>query len=340
MYSSNSSPPWDRLLHILNALNAQRNVNSVVLAEEMGVSERTVKRYIRYMRDDLGVGIIWEPTSRSYFCERPHDYLPFLRISGEEAFSLTLARKTFAAWQGTALGKILNSVLDKVGQVVGGAVSVPVSEIQPLLSAPQIGREHDREHTWLISLLEAVRRKKELKIRYKKPSSNRAENRTVWPLHLAYMDHLWVLVSWDPIKGEPRKFLLNRMETVEKSHNTFHPPSDFDLHDYLKNSFGRFTGDEVIEVKIHFDKVVAPFIRERIWHRNQQIEELPDGEIHAHFEVNHLLDIQRWVLSWGSHAEVLKPEKLRTRISKEINVLTKKYEQTRPQGQVLSPQIW
>ncbi len=340
MHSSNSSPSWDRLLHILNALNAQRNVTSVVLAEEMGVSERTVKRYISYMRNDLGVEIIWEPTSRSYYCPRIPEYLPLLRISGEEAFALTLANRTFAAWQGSALGKILNSALAKVGQVAGGAVSVPVSEIQPLLSAPQIGGEYDREHAWFGSLLEAVRRKRVLKIRYKKPTSNRAENRTVWPLHLAFMDHQWVLVFWDPNKEEPRKFLLNRMEAVEKTHHSFHAPLGFDLHGYLKNSFGRFTGDDVIEVKIHFDKVVAPFIRERLYHSSQQIEELPDGEIHALFKVNHLMDIQRWVHSWGSHAEVLKPEKLRAQIAKEIKVLTKKYEQTRPQGQVLSPQMW
>ena len=206
MHSSNSSPPLDRLLHILNALNAQRNVNSVVLAEEMGVSERTVKRYISYMRNDLGVEIIWEPTSRSYFCEETQECLPLLHISGEEAFSLALARKTFASWQGSALGKALNSVLAKVGKVISGAVSVPVSEIQALLSSPQIGNENDREHTWFGPLVEAIRLKRELMIGYRKPNSKRPENRTVWPLHLACMDHQWVLVFWDPNKEEPRKF--------------------------------------------------------------------------------------------------------------------------------------
>ncbi len=301
-------------------------MTSVILAKEMGVSERTVKRYIAYMRGILGVEIIWEPTSRSYYCERHYDYLPLLRITGEEALSLTLASKTFATWKGSALGKALNSVLVKVGQVIGGAVSVPVSEIKGLVSTPQIGREHDREHTWFGPLLEAVRRKRELKILYKKPGAERAENRTLWPLHLALMDHQWVLVFWDPNIVEPRKFLLNRIEAVEKTQNTFSSPIDFNLDDYLKNSFGLFTGDNVIEVKIHFDKLAAPFIRERKWHTSQQIKELPKGEINAHFKVNHLMDIQRWVLSWGSHAEVLKPKKLRTQIFKEIEVLHEKYE--------------
>ena len=325
MPSASTSPPWDRLLHIFNALNAQRNVTSVLLAKEMGVSQRTVKRYISYMRNALGVKIIWEPTSRSYYCAQPSEYLPMLRITGEEAFSLTLANQTFSAWQGSALGNVLNAALAKVGKAVGGAVSVPVSEIQPLLSAPKIGNDEDGEHTWLPTLLEAVRRKRELEIRYKKPFAEHPETRIVWPLHLAYMEYQWVLVFWDPQKGEPRKFLLNRMENVEKTHQSFQPPSGFDLQTYLKNSFGRFTGDQVYRVEIHFDKEAAPFIRERQWHNSQQIEELPQGELHALFTVNHLMDIQRWVLSWGGHAEVLQPQQLRAQISQQITRLRKIY---------------
>jgi len=270
--------------------------------------------------------IVWEPTSRIYYCEETYEYIPLLRVTGEEALSLALASKTFAAWQGTALGRALESVLTKVGQFSSGAISVPVSEIQSFLTTPQIGHEDDREHTWFGPLLEAIRLKRELNIHYKKPNARRSEQRTLWPLHLAYLDHHWALVSWDVRKKEPRKFLLHRMEQVERSGGRFNPPEEFDVQEYLRNSFGLFTGDQVFNVSIRFDKLASSFIRERKWHSSQQIEEIGDGEILAHFKVSHLLDIQRWVLSWGSHAEVLKPKRLRTQISKELKVLSKNYE--------------
>ena len=279
MSSSSSNPPLDRLFHILNALNANRNLTSRNLAEELSVTERTVKRYISYMRNCLEMEIIWEPTTRSYYCERPYEYLPLLRVSGDEALSLALASKTFAAWQGTALGKALDSVLAKVGQVIGGAVSVPVSEIQSFLTTPQLGHEHDREHNWFGVLLEAIRLKRELVIRYKKPNARRAETRILWPLHLAYLDHHWALISWDQKKNEPRKFLLDRMEKVERSGNKFIPPEHFDVREYLRNSFGLFTSETVYEVAIQFDQLAAPFIRERQWHPSQSMEDLAGGGV-------------------------------------------------------------
>lgn len=325
MHASVSTPAWNRLLHIINALNAHRNLTSVKLAEEMGVTERTIKRYIAYMRNNLEMEIIWEPTSRSYYCERPYEYIPLLRVTGEEALSLALASKTFAAWQGTALGKALDSVLSKVGQVVGGAISVPVSEIQSFLSTPQVGHENDREHTWFGTLLEAIRLKRELKVRYKKPDAKRSETRVLWPLHLAYLDHHWALISWDQKKDEPRKFLLDRMESVERTGGRFEAPADFDVPQYLRDSFGLFTGDEVFEVFVRFDETASPYIRERLWHSSQEIDEQPDGSLIAHFRVNHLMDIKRWILSWGSHARVIRPEQLRNDLTEEVRQLVEHY---------------
>ncbi|MCZ6672567.1 MAG: WYL domain-containing protein [Verrucomicrobia bacterium] len=325
MSSSSSGPPYKRLLHIMNVLNANKNCTAVSLAKELGVGERQVKRYLSYMRKVLGMEIIWEKSTGTYFCERPYEYLPLLRVSGDEALSLALASKTFAAWQGTALGTALDSILKKVSQVIGGAVSVPVSEVQSFLSTPEVGHDDDREHTWFGPLLEAIRRKREIKIRYRKPDSVRGESRTLWPLHLAYLDHQWALVFWDKNKNEPRKFLLSRIEALAPTGAPFTPPAEFDVQEYFKNSFGLFTGVDVFEIEIRFDKFAAPFLRERKWHPSQRLKEINNGGVIARFHLNHLMDIQRWALSWGGHAEVLKPKALRNNIKKELKVLSKNY---------------
>lgn len=269
--------------------------------------------------------IPWEATSHSYYFDRPYEYLPLLRVTGEEALSLALASKTFAAWQGTALGKALDSILTKVGQVVGGSVSVPVSDIQTLLSTPETGHEDDREHTWFGPLLESIQRKRELKITYHKPTASNAASRTVWPLHLAYLDHHWALIFWDMAKQQPRKFLLTRIETIDPTGNSFDPPAHFNVKTYLKDSFGLFTGDQIFDIEIRFDSIAAPFLRERKWHPSQQLQELNNREVLARFHLNHLMDIQRWVLSWGSHAEILEPLELRDNIKKELATLNKMY---------------
>jgi proteasome accessory factor B len=48
-------------------------------------------------------------------------------------------------------------------------------------------------------------------------------------------------------------------------------------------------------------------VSERTWHESQRIRSLPDGSITLQLELGGLEEIERWVLSWGSHVRVLEP---------------------------------
>jgi predicted DNA-binding transcriptional regulator YafY len=319
------SHTFHRLWHIVNALNLRRNVNARTLSRELEVSERTIKRDIQYMRDVLEMDIEWESAAKTYFCEREYEYIPLLRVTADEALALALASRTFSAWSGTALGGALMSVFQKLGDVAGGSVTVPAKEVQQFLSSPDFPEEPSFEHQNFARLLEAIRRKREISISYQKPNSKLQTSRVLHPLHLAYLDHSWALVAWDDKKNEPRKFLLYRIEKLVTTGERFEFPQDFDLTTYLKNSFGLFSGDQVFEMVIQFDAYAAAYIREKKWHDSQAVESLPNGDIRACFRVNHLMDIQRWVLSWGSYAQVLTPDTLRNNVYKELKALIGKY---------------
>lgn len=326
MPDSTSRPPIDRLLLIYNALHSGRKITTSTLGERLGLSDRTIKRYLRYMREDLGMKIHWDSNSKSYFCDTESEYLPLLRITGEEALSLTLASQTFAAWQGSALGKALDSILSKVATLMGGAVSLPVTDLESLLSVHNPDTSETQEHRWFGSALEAIRLSRCIRISYRKPDESRARQRTLWPLHLAHMEHHWALICWDPTKREPRKFLLSRMESLALLDTTFTPPESFNLRTYLSQSFGLFTGhDQCYSIRIHFDPTAAPFLRERKWHPSQSLEEQSDGSVIASYTLNHLMDIQRWVLSWGRHAEVLNPPELRDNLRSITHQLAQRY---------------
>lgn len=319
------SHTFHRLYHIVNALNVGRNVNARSLAEELEVSPKTIHRDLRYMREQLGMEIEWEPLTKTYFCERRYEHIPLLRVTVDEALALALASRTFSAWNGSALGGALVSVLQKLGDVVGGAATVPAKEVQQFLSSPELEEAPHREHRYFAHLLEAIRRNREISISYRKPNSSPQNSRKLYPVHLAYLDHCWALVAWDPAKKQARKFLLQRIEELETTGQPFVYPESFDLTAYLKNSFGLFSGDDLHEVVIEFDTYAAAYIREKKWHASQTIEDLPLGAIRAAYSVNHLMDIQRWVLSWGSHAKVIRPKQLRESVMEEIRRLVEYY---------------
>ena len=314
-----------RVVWIHGRLGNGRRANAVTLARELEVSSRTIKRDVEFMRHQLGAAITWEPSTQTYFYERPCDLLPLLRLDADEALALVLAGHTFSAWRGSSLGHALTAALGKIAGVIGGAISLPAAEVSQLVFQPDDGGNADEETRFFPAALEAIRRRRALRIRYRKPGAKADERRTIHPLHLAFLDHRWVLVAHDPAKKAPRNFLLARLrEAVAGA--SFEPPADFDLAAYLRGSLGRFTGGKEIEVRIVFDATVAPYVRERPWHASQTIAEIPGDKIEVTLWLNNLIDVQRRILACGSHAEVLAPPELRETIRKEAAALVARYQ--------------
>jgi predicted DNA-binding transcriptional regulator YafY len=304
----------DRIVHLHRRLSHEQFVTSESLARDLGVSSRTIKRDIELMRDRLGVPIAWDAGTHSYTYTHHCDLLPLLRIDADEALALALAGKTFAAWRSSPLGRALTSALEKIAPIVGGAVSLPVDALSDLLFAPE-DPAADAEHRHFALLLEAIQRRRELRLVYQKPKANTAaETRTVHPLHLAFLEHRWMLVAHDPLRGACRNFVLARIRDAQPTAGRFEPPAGFDPRKYLNGSLGRFTGDTEQEVRIIVDAEVAPYLRERPWHPSQTITDRSDGNIDVTFRLNHLNDIERRILACGAHVEVLAPPELRERI--------------------------
>lgn len=317
----------DRIIHLHRRLSHEQFVTSESLARDLEVSSRTIKRDIELMRERLGAPIAWDAGTHSYTYTHHCDLLPLLRIDADEALALALAGRTFNAWGGTPLGRALTSALNKIAPIVGGAVSLPADTLQELLFAPD-DPTADAEHRHFAVLLEAIHRRRELRISYQKPRINiAAETRTIHPLHLAHLEHRWMLVAYDPTRGACRNFVLARIRDVQPTGARFEPPVGFDPKKYLAGSLGRFVGSSEHDVIVRLDADAAPYLRERPWHPSQTIGELPDGSIEVRFRLNHLNDIERRILACGAHAEVIAPEELRARMHDTIRVLHGRYPQ-------------
>ena len=69
---------------------------------------------------------------------------------------------------------------------------------------------------------------------------------------------------------------------------------------------------------VRFAADQAPYVRERIWHPSQQLEELPDGRVVLRLRAGGFFEIRSWVLGFGAAAEVLEPEELREAVREEM----------------------
>jgi WYL domain len=88
------------------------------------------------------------------------------------------------------------------------------------------------------------------------------------------------------------------------------PSPPFDATEYPEGAWGILRGD-LVTVRVLFSKAVARYIAERLWHPSQKLRELDDGRLEVTLRVADTLEVRRWILGYGVHAEALEPATLR-----------------------------
>ena len=156
----------------------------------------------------------------------------------------------------------------------------------------------------------------EIEFTYRKLGSGAGQARVVQPLHLACIEQQWYLFGFDLHReGKVRTFALTRMSRLQRTGRHFERAERFSLDEHLASSFGVFSSSRAEQVVLRFDELGGQLVRERTWHATQRIEPLPDGDLRLVLEVGLGPEIERWILGWGEHVEVLAPASLRAAIA-------------------------
>jgi predicted DNA-binding transcriptional regulator YafY len=94
-------------------------------------------------------------------------------------------------------------------------------------------------------------------------------------------------------------------------------PADFDVAEHARGAFGIATGQPE-DVEVAFDAGVASYIRERLWHESQTLEERPDGSVVVRMHVSTGWELRAWIKSFLPHVAVLRPDSLRAKIAADV----------------------
>jgi predicted DNA-binding transcriptional regulator YafY len=136
------------------------------------------------------------------------------------------------------------------------------------------------------------------------------EPRIVDPYHLANINGEWFLFGYCHLRKDIRTFVPARIHQVSETGKSFVRPQKFSLEKRLRDSFGVISGQGEFDVVVRFDELVADYIREKRWHPSQQLIELADGGVELRLKLSSLVEVRRWILSWGGSAVVVKPREL------------------------------
>jgi proteasome accessory factor B len=160
------------------------------------------------------------------------------------------------------------------------------------------------------TLTKATAGRQQLELTYRKPGHRQTEQRLVDPYHLANINGEWFLFAYDYLRKDIRTFVPARIKAIRKTGRKFIRRQKFSLEQRLRDSFGVQSGQGRFEVVLRFNARVADFVREKKWHDSQQLRDLKQGGVELRLRLSSLEEVERWVLSWGGDAVVVRPAEL------------------------------
>ena len=310
-------------MRIDHLLQNKQFPNCSSLAREFEVAPRTIQRDIDFMKLRMKLPIAFDAKQNGYYYTQPVENLPNSKVTQSELFSLIVAYKAVAQFQRTPFQAPLETALQKLtGQQHDSAFSL--GGMDRVMSFRPFGPEETNSEA-LDLLTGAIQSGTAVEFLHRKVGAAKPRRRRVHPYHIACIDSQFYLLAFDLARKDIRMFAVSRVQEAKLLDERFTRPAHFNAAEHLRGSFGAFNGNEDYEVVIDFDAWAADLIRGRKWHVTQKITERPRGGIRFQMRVNSLKEVERWVLSWGTHAMVLKPAALCNRVHEVVAELSARY---------------
>ena len=307
--SLRSRPPLERMLRIHQALQSGKFPNASTLAREIEVATKTIHRDIEFMRDRLGLPVEFNPGKNGYHYTEEVSAFPNIQITEGELFALVVAEKALQQYRGTSFEKPILSAIQKMEQSLPDTISLNLADVGQAISF-RTRAEPILNFEIFDTLARAAAHRQQIELAYRKPGRKETEPRFVDPYHLANINGEWYLFAYDHARKDIRTFVPARVQSVKLTGQTFERPQKFSLEKRLRDSFGVHSGEGEYEVVIRFNARAADYVREKKWHESQQLRELKGGGVELRMKLLSLIEIERWILSWGGDAKVLKPREL------------------------------
>ncbi|MEW6291513.1 MAG: WYL domain-containing transcriptional regulator [Thermodesulfobacteriota bacterium] len=323
-----------KLMKLLDLLSRPAGASYDEMAEELNITKRSVYRLLEVL-DALGFPVIDEkikgdPRKRKKLLEDfrkklPNMTVPEITFTNSELFALALLKNEDSVLRGTELDQALEQVFSRLEIIMPENLAVKLKKVRSLFVRKiTVGKTYAGQEKIIEQLFRAILATRRCTLTYHSFSADTVKSYQADPLQ--FFEHNGGLYLFARVVkyGDIRILAIERIKKIETELESFDYPENFDSQSYLESAFG-LTMDDEIEVKILFSADQARYIKERKWAVQQKLAIRPDGSVILWMRTSGWYDVKRWVLSFGSDAEILEPPELREGIKREIMEMGKLY---------------
>ncbi|MFD1036976.1 helix-turn-helix transcriptional regulator [Virgibacillus byunsanensis] len=146
----------------------------------------------------------------------------------------------------------------------------------------------------------------------------------VEPYALIWQNDYYYLIGRFQETNEMRHYRLDRIRNIEVNDTPF-KKGDFQLQDYVNQSFHMFAGEEIwIKVRFHINLVNVVLDR---FGQEADMKQVDDDYFVLTTKAKLSDGLINWILTWGNQAKVLSPEHLVDKMKEKINQMNEVYQE-------------
>ena len=299
--------PASRLITLIMLLQNRPNQKAANLARELGVSVRTLHRYLSAL-DEMGIPIYAERGPCGGFSLVRGYKMPPLVFTPEEAVAVSLGTGLVEDLWGDLYRQAAHAALAKLENLLPEQQHEEVNWARrTLVTAGLYHPSLDALAVLLESLRSAIRESYRVQLFYQSASKPNPETRQLDPYALAFRWGWWYVIGYCHTRRELRTFRLDRIQELTLLKQTFQAPVGFDARVFLEDSY---RGQPQVLARLKFPRESAPVSRLNClsW---SEIAEQTDGSLLVTLPAPDLNWAASTILAYGPVVEVLDPPELR-----------------------------
>lgn len=310
-----------RLITLLMLLQRQPNQKASDLAEKIGVSVRSLHRYIA-MLDEMGIPVYSERGRYGGFSLVRGYKMPPLVFTPEEAVAIYLGTGLVREMWGKLYQDAAQGALAKLDNVLPEEQRHEIAWARRTLVTTGM---HRSSLDALTPLLEKIRRaiheQRRVIMVHRKPTDHKAQERQVEPYALVHNNGWWYVVGHCRLRNALRSFRLDRIVDLTLLDQTFQMPADFNIREHLAIVI---QSESSVQMRLRFAPQAVHVARDlgTTW---DALEEQADGAVIVSLKMPDLMWAASMALSFGPVVTVLEPKELRQTVREWAGAIVTQY---------------
>jgi len=311
---------------ILRDLEASRRLTIDDMAQRTGVTTRTIRRDLEALQS-AGFPLFDESYEGKRYWTLEHRAFKRLDDTGftlAELSALYFSRTLVECLAATPFQKDVRGAFDKLASALTPGMRQFLDRLPLVIQAKADPGAHPAAARGkeMSQLLDATLHHRRTAMRYHSFSSDREKDYLIEPYRVVFAQGALYVVAYVPEYKQMRTFAVDRIRSLSVTEDRFEPVEL--QEDAFAHSLGVHEGPPE-QIEILFEPRIARYVKERMWHASQDVQEEPDGSVRLTLKVSNDWALRSWILGFGPLARVLSPPSLATQILAEADETRRRY---------------